>query len=69
MNPDKCGFEFAVFKFVEPPENSERPLDQSSRVKFKIISLKVKGDQLDYIPELVNLIFVFFNLLCLCKYG
>lgn len=41
-----------VFKFVEPPENSERPLDQKSRVKFKIMSLKVKEDQLDYIPEL-----------------
>uniref|UniRef100_A0A7C9A027 MSP domain-containing protein n=1 Tax=Opuntia streptacantha TaxID=393608 RepID=A0A7C9A027_OPUST len=41
-----------VFKFVEPPENSERTLDQKSRVKFKIMSLKVKGDQLDYIPEL-----------------
>lgn len=43
-----------VFKFVEPPENSERPLDQKSRVKFKIMSLKVKGDQLDYIPELFD---------------
>lgn len=41
-----------VFKFVEPPENNEKPLDQKSRVKFKIMSLKVKGDQLDYIPEL-----------------
>ncbi|KAL6136794.1 hypothetical protein ACLB2K_062089 [Fragaria x ananassa] len=40
-----------VFKFVEPPENNEKPVDQKSRVKFKIMSLKVKGE-MDYVPEL-----------------
>ncbi|KAL1299076.1 hypothetical protein HN51_043468 [Arachis hypogaea] len=40
-----------VFKFVEPPENNEKLLDQKSRVKFKIMSLKVKGE-MDYVPEL-----------------
>ncbi|GAY60655.1 hypothetical protein CUMW_203740 [Citrus unshiu] len=40
-----------VFKFVEPPENNERPTDQKSKVKFKIMSLKVKGE-MDYVPEL-----------------
>ncbi|KAL7213201.1 hypothetical protein ACSBR2_015828 [Camellia fascicularis] len=29
-----------VFKFVEPPENNEKPLDQKSKVKFKIMSTK-----------------------------
>ncbi|XP_052202101.1 vesicle-associated protein 4-2 [Diospyros lotus] len=42
-----------VFKFVEPPENNEKPLDQKSRVKFKIMSLKVKG-AVDYAPELFD---------------
>lgn len=42
----------SVFKFVEPPENNEKPMDQKSRVKFKIMSLKVK-EQMDYVPELV----------------
>ncbi|MBA0745629.1 hypothetical protein Gogos_008200, partial [Gossypium gossypioides] len=42
-----------VFKFVEPPENNEKQMDQKSRVKFKIMSLKVKGP-MDYIPELVS---------------
>jgi hypothetical protein len=41
-----------VFKFVEPPENNERLLDQKSRVKFKIMSLKVKGE-MEYVPEMV----------------
>ncbi|XP_019448982.1 PREDICTED: vesicle-associated protein 4-2-like isoform X2 [Lupinus angustifolius] len=40
-----------VFKFVEPPENNEKPIEQKSRVKFKIMSLKVKGE-MDYVPEL-----------------
>ncbi|XP_040863126.1 vesicle-associated protein 4-1 [Glycine max] len=43
----------AVFKFVEPPENNEKPIDQKSRVKFKIMSLKVKGE-MDYVPELFD---------------
>ncbi|CAL5412131.1 unnamed protein product [Camellia sinensis] len=42
-----------VFKFVEPPENNEKPLDQKSKVKFKIMSLKVKG-VMDYAPELFD---------------
>ncbi|XP_010538278.1 PREDICTED: vesicle-associated protein 4-2-like isoform X2 [Tarenaya hassleriana] len=42
-----------VFKFVEPPENDEKPSEQRTRVKFKIMSLKVKGP-MDYVPELFN---------------
>ncbi|XP_023002921.1 vesicle-associated protein 4-2-like [Cucurbita maxima] len=43
-----------VFKFVEVPENNEKPMDQkNNRVKFKIMSLKVKG-QMDYVPELFD---------------
>ncbi|XVE49839.1 hypothetical protein DITRI_Ditri01bG0114400 [Diplodiscus trichospermus] len=42
-----------VFKFVEPPENNEKPTEQKSRVKFKIMSLKVKGE-MDYVPELFD---------------
>ncbi|XVF25917.1 hypothetical protein REPUB_Repub13aG0255400 [Reevesia pubescens] len=42
-----------VFKFVEIPENNEKPMDQKSKVKFKIMSLKVKGP-MDYVPELFD---------------
>lgn len=43
-----------VFKFVEHPENNEKPLlDQKSKVKFKIMSLKVKG-LVEYVPELFD---------------
>lgn len=42
-----------VFKFVEHPENNEKPMDQKSRVKFKIMSLKVNGP-MDYVPELFD---------------
>jgi hypothetical protein len=42
----------SVFKFVELPENNEKPMEQKSKVKFKIMSLKVKG-VMDYVPELV----------------
>lgn len=42
-----------VFKFVEHPENNEKPMDQKSKVKFKIMSLKVKGP-MDYVPELFD---------------
>ncbi|KAL1567344.1 Vesicle-associated protein 4-2 [Salvia divinorum] len=42
-----------VFKFVEPPENNEKPMDQKSTVKFKIMSLKVKGPT-DYIHEMFD---------------
>ncbi|PPD93464.1 hypothetical protein GOBAR_DD09596 [Gossypium barbadense] len=31
------------FKFVEPPENNEKQMDQKSRVKFKIMSLQLTG--------------------------
>ncbi|KAK1396230.1 Vesicle-associated protein 4-2 [Heracleum sosnowskyi] len=40
-----------VFKFVEPPEKGEKILGRKSRVKFKIMSLKVEVE-VDYIPEL-----------------
>ncbi|KAL6992655.1 Vesicle-associated protein 4-2 [Sarracenia purpurea var. burkii] len=42
-----------VFKFVEPPENNEKPFDQKNKLKFKIMSLKVKG-VMDYAPELFD---------------
>ncbi|KAG8365459.1 hypothetical protein BUALT_Bualt18G0107000 [Buddleja alternifolia] len=43
-----------VFKFVEHPENNEeKPMDQKSRVKFKIMSLKVK-EPMDYVPEMFD---------------
>jgi hypothetical protein len=43
---------FPVFKFVEHPENNENIL-QKCKVKFKILSLKVKGP-MEYAPELVS---------------
>lgn len=42
-----------VFKFVEHPENNEKPMEQKSKVKFKIMSLKVKGP-MDYVPEMFD---------------
>ncbi|KAL2472854.1 Vesicle-associated protein 4-1 [Forsythia ovata] len=42
-----------VFKFVEHPENSEKPTGQKSKAKFKIVSLKVK-EGTDYVPELFD---------------
>ncbi|KAF5184464.1 Vesicle-associated protein 4-2 [Thalictrum thalictroides] len=42
-----------VFKFVEQPENNEVQKEQKSSVKFKIMSLKVKGE-VDYVPELFD---------------
>ncbi|CAL9075861.1 unnamed protein product [Musa textilis] len=42
-----------VFKFVEQPENNEKPMDQKSKVKFKIVSLKVNGP-MEYVPELFD---------------
>ncbi|KAI3441574.1 MSP domain-containing protein [Psidium guajava] len=42
-----------VFKFVEQPENNEKQPDQKSKVKFKIMSLKVKAGT-DYVPELFD---------------
>lgn len=50
---------------MEHPENNEKPpMDQKSKVKFKIMSLKVKKGA-DYVPELVsfinlNAIFILF---------
>ncbi|KAL6856108.1 hypothetical protein ACP4OV_018910 [Aristida adscensionis] len=41
-----------VFKFVEQPENNENVL-QKCKVKFKILSLKVKGP-MEYAPELFD---------------
>ncbi|PKU76899.1 vesicle-associated protein 4-1 [Dendrobium catenatum] len=40
-----------VFKFVEHPVNNEKPLQLKSNIKFKIMSLKVKG-RIEYVPEL-----------------
>ncbi|XP_057416279.1 vesicle-associated protein 4-2-like [Lotus japonicus] len=40
-----------VFKFVEQPENNEKP--EKTGLKFKIMSLKVKG-AMDYVPELFD---------------
>ncbi|CAN8301952.1 unnamed protein product [Cochlearia groenlandica] len=43
-----------VFKFVEHPENNEKQqLNQKSKVKFKIMSLKVKSG-VEYVPELFD---------------
>ncbi|OWM77544.1 hypothetical protein CDL15_Pgr016942 [Punica granatum] len=42
-----------VFKFVEQPENNEKPVNQKSKVKFKIMCLKVKGP-MDYVPEMFD---------------
>ncbi|KHN28013.1 Vesicle-associated protein 4-1 [Glycine soja] len=42
-----------VFKFVEQPENNEKLSDQKHKVKFKIMSLKVK-EGVDYVPELFD---------------
>lgn len=44
---------------MEHPENNEKPLDQKSRDKFKIMSLKVKAG-IDYVPELVSHLLIFF---------
>nr|GMD30057.1 vesicle-associated protein 4-2-like [Ipomoea batatas] len=53
LAPDESLIATGVFKFVEPPENNERLVGKKSRVKFKIMSLKVKGD-MDYVPELAK---------------
>ncbi|KAK1260819.1 Vesicle-associated protein 4-2 [Acorus gramineus] len=42
-----------VFKFVEHPENNEKQTDQKSKVKFKIVSLKVK-EPMEYVPEMFD---------------
>lgn len=43
-----------VFRFVEQPDSNEKNVDQKTKVKFKIMSLKVKAET-DYAPELVNI--------------
>ena len=58
-------FLMAVFKFVEAPENNEKLVDQKSRVKFKIMSLKVKGP-MDYVPELVCNLHLSSAIMLLC---
>lgn len=51
---------------MEHPENNERkPLNQKSRDKFKIMSLKVKSG-IDYVPELVGDIGFFSSPLQCC---
>ncbi|GAA0164897.1 membrane trafficking regulatory protein [Lithospermum erythrorhizon] len=42
-----------VFKFVEQPEKSEKAMDHKTKVKFKIVSLKVE-EGTDYVPELFD---------------
>ncbi|KAK3040294.1 hypothetical protein RJ639_028209 [Escallonia herrerae] len=42
-----------AFKFMEHPENNEKQSDQKNKVKFKIMSLKVKAG-LEYAPELFD---------------
>ncbi|KAL7249487.1 hypothetical protein ACSBR1_011646 [Camellia fascicularis] len=42
-----------VFKFMEHPEKNEKQIDQTSKVKFKIMSLKVKKG-MDYVSELFD---------------
>ncbi|KAH9612029.1 hypothetical protein KSS87_003751 [Heliosperma pusillum] len=42
-----------VFKFVEQPENNEKMQDLKKKVKFKIMSLKVK-EGTEYAPELFD---------------
>ncbi|KAK1360734.1 Vesicle-associated protein 4-1 [Heracleum sosnowskyi] len=42
-----------VFKFVELPDNNEKQSEKKSKVKFKIMSLKVNAG-VDYVPELFD---------------
>lgn len=42
-----------VFKFVEQPENNDKLQDLKTKVKFKIMSLKVK-EATEYVPELFD---------------
>lgn len=42
-----------VFKFMEQPENNEKMQDLKKKVKFKIMSLKVK-EETEYAPELFD---------------
>ncbi|XP_050368349.1 vesicle-associated protein 4-1-like [Argentina anserina] len=42
-----------VFRFVEQPDSNDKNADQKAKVKFKIMSLKVKAET-DYAPELFD---------------
>ncbi|KAG9159571.1 hypothetical protein Leryth_013553 [Lithospermum erythrorhizon] len=42
-----------VFKFMEHSENNEKYVDQNRKIKFKLMSLKVK-EGTDYAPELFD---------------
>lgn len=42
-----------VFKFVEQPDKNEKQPDKRCKVKFKIMSLKVK-EGTDFVPEMVK---------------
>uniref|UniRef100_A0A2P2JUN8 Vesicle-associated protein 4-2 n=1 Tax=Rhizophora mucronata TaxID=61149 RepID=A0A2P2JUN8_RHIMU len=46
-----------IYKFVELLTNNEKPMEQKSRAKFKIISLKVKG-AMDYVPKLMRKVLI-----------
>ncbi|KAF7839176.1 vesicle-associated protein 4-2 [Senna tora] len=45
------GVSLRLMKFIEQLENNEKP--EKSGLKFKIMSLKVKG-AIDYVPELLS---------------
>ena len=53
---------------MEHPENNGKPKDHKSKIKFKIMSLKVKGGT-EYAPELVSLSMLFRGLLNLNLFG
>ncbi|XP_018456428.1 vesicle-associated protein 4-3 isoform X3 [Raphanus sativus] len=42
----------AIVSAADSPENNEKPMEEKSGVKFKIMSLKIKAPT-DYMPELV----------------
>nr|GMD38173.1 vesicle-associated protein 4-2 [Ipomoea batatas] len=48
ISPGKSIIATAMY---EHPENSEKPTEQKRNLKYKILSLKVKGN-VDYVPEL-----------------
>lgn len=48
-----------MFKFVEHPQNNEKP--EKTGLKFKIMSMKVKGS-IDYVPEMVSFFVISTNL-------
>ncbi|KAJ4876445.1 Vesicle-associated protein 4-3 [Raphanus sativus] len=42
----------AIVSAADSPENNEKPMEEKSGVKFKIMSLKIKAPT-DYMPELM----------------